>query len=276
MINVIMNYDLRVRQLPYHAYVVTCRADTFRSTICNQTIVQNPHNVLSAKDHLVQHWPQPALIRRDPSRGAVIETMVYMGNAINLWSAFRSHSFEKRLNDTGVTFKINADPSAFHDYSACDLSIAVRDLTESDFFAKPASKLINAWHAGVPALLGPEPAFQALRRSPLDYIEIRSPDDALRAIGYLKRNPEFYREVVENGLNRAREFTVDRIAAQWECLLQGPIAEGYSRWKRRSFFWKRLVRPVQFGSQAVRNVYEKRKYIRQRDHGFRPMSGRHT
>ena len=65
----------------------------------------------------------------------------------------------------------------------------MRDLTESDYFAKPASKLVNAWHAGVPALLGPEPAYQALRMQ-FDYIEIRSPEDAIREVIRLKENPE--------------------------------------------------------------------------------------
>jgi hypothetical protein len=47
----------------------------------------------------------------------------------------------------------------WHDYSTDDLVLAVRDLTEKDALVKPASKLVNAWIAGVPALLGPEPAF---------------------------------------------------------------------------------------------------------------------
>ena len=46
-INVIMNTDLGIRQLSYDSYVVSCRADTFRLTICHHTIVQNPHNLYS-------------------------------------------------------------------------------------------------------------------------------------------------------------------------------------------------------------------------------------
>ena len=164
----------------------------------------------------------------------------------------------------------------FHDYGECDVAIAVRDLTESDYFAKPASKLVNAWHAGVPALLGPEPAYQALRTTPLDYIEITSPDDAIRAIVRLKKEPELYHQMVKNGLLRARQFPVDRIAARWRDVLGGPVAKGFSVWAGRPAIWKRLVRPAMFGAQASRNIYEKRKYRNQRDHGFRPISGRIT
>ena len=98
----------------YHSYVVSCRADTFRPTICHHTIVQNPNNLLSPTDHLVQHWPQPGLIQRDVSRGSRLETIVYMGVNVNLWSAFRDPSFEHKLREIGVAFRINED---FHQVS---------------------------------------------------------------------------------------------------------------------------------------------------------------
>ena len=224
----------------------------------------------------MQHWPQPGLIPRDVSRGASLKTLVYMGNHLNLWSAFRDPTFIERLKEIGVSFRINEDSTRFHDYRDCDATIAVRDLTESDYFAKPASKLVNAWHAGVPALLGPEPAYQALRLTPLDYIEIRSTEEGIGAIVRLKTNPEFFHQVVQNGLNRAREFTIDQIAARWHELLAGPIANGFSQWVGRPIIWKSLVRPALFAQRAVRNIYERQKYILHRDHGFRPISGRHT
>jgi hypothetical protein len=275
-INVVTNYDLGIRQLPYHSYVVSCRADTFRPTICHHTIVQNPRNVASPTDHLVQHWPHPGLIPRDISRGSRLETIVYMGNPINLWSAFRDPSFEHRLREVGVTFRINQDPANLHDYSDCDLVLAIRDLTESDFLAKPASKLVNAWHAEVPALLGPEPAFQASRSTPLDYIEIKSPEEAIREIVPLQQDAELYRRMVENGRVRAEQCTVDRIAARWREVLAGPVAEGFSIWAGRPALWKSVVRPTVFAAQAMLTIHEKRKYVKQRDHGFRPVSGRFT
>lgn len=275
-INVVLNTDLGIRQFAYQSYVVSCRADSFRPTICHHTIVQNPHNVLSSTDHLVQHWPHPGLIPRDISRGSRLKTVGYIGDRLNLWSAFRDPSFEARLHDIDVTFQVNDDPANFHDYRNCDVILAVRDLTESDYFAKPATKLVNAWLAGVPALLGPEPAYQALRTTPLDYIEVRSPQDAIREVTRLKEDPALYSQMVENGLIRARQFTIDRIATRWREVLAGPVSEGFSAWAAHSALWKSLVRPAVFATQAARNVYEKRKYLKQRDHGFRPISGRFT
>jgi hypothetical protein len=275
-INVIMNYDLGIRQLSFQSYVVACRADTFVPTMCHQTIVQNPNNASSPTEHLVHHWPQPGLVTRDISRGARLDTVVYMGHAINLWSQFRSFTFKQTLSDVGVNFRINENSAHFSDYSQCDAVLAIRDLTEADFLAKPASKLVNAWHAGVPALLGPEPAFQSLRKTPFDYIEIRSTDEALRAIEYLKNHPDFFHQMIQNGFNRAQAFTSDRIAARWGELLGGPIAHGFSLWAQRPTIWKVLVRPSLFAGQVARNIYEKQKYLYQRDHGFRPVSGRFT
>jgi hypothetical protein len=275
-INVIMNYDLGIREFSYHSYVVSCRADTFRPTICHQTIVQNAHNVSSPTEHLVHHWPQPGLLPREVSRGSSVESVVYKGNSLNLWQAFRNPSFQSGLEEIGVTFKIHDQTTDFHDFRECDVVLAVRDLTATDYLSKPATKLINAWLSGAPALLGPEPAFQALRKTPLDYIEISSPEEAIGAVRRLKQDPVLYREMVENGRVRAQDFTPDRVVARWHEVLAGPVAEGYSAWVGRSVLWKSLGRRAQFALQATRNIYERRKYIKQRDHGFRPMSGRYT
>lgn len=199
-----------------------------------------------------------------------------MGNSLNIWPAFREPSFESRLQEIGVGFRINESPADFRDYKDCDLVLAVRYLTATDFYAKLASKLVNAWHAGVPVLLGPEPAYQALRTTPLDYLEIRSPDEFIRGVIRLKESPELYRRMVENGFVRASEFTNERIIARWHEVLAGPVAEGFSVWDRRPALWKSLVRPTLFAGQAMQNILEKRKYYRQGDRGFRPMSGRFT
>jgi hypothetical protein len=275
-INVIMNYDLRIKSLAYRGYVISCRADTFRSFICNHTIVQNGFNVMTKTDHLIQHWPQPGLIRRNSSRGVGVRALAYMGGKQNLCSVFREEKFHQELRRLGFEFAFNEDASKFHDYQNCDVVIAVRDLTETDYLAKPASKLINAWHAGVPALLGPEPAFRALKKSELDYIEVKSPHEVISALTRLRSSPQLYRSMIENGFARALDFTPERIAERWHEVLAGPVADGYAYWKRRSHSWKVFARPIIYGFQAGRTTIEKRRYVHQCEHGFRPISGRYT
>jgi hypothetical protein len=259
-INVIMNYDLGIRQLPYSSYVVSCRADTFYPALANHVIVQNPTSVSFRADHFVPHWPQPALIPRSASRGARIEIVGYMGHRSNLWDGFLESKFENELQKLGVTLQINDTAATYHDYSKCDIVIAVRDLTERDYLAKPASKLINAWHAGVPALLGPEPGFRSLRKTELDYIEISSTEQAIGALRRLKSDPALYMQMVENGRHRARDFTKDTVAGRWHEVLSGPVAKGFSAWSNKSVAWKSFVRPTLFVWNAVQNIRERRKY----------------
>jgi len=90
---------------------------------------------------------------------------------------------------------------------------------------KPASKLYNAWRAGVPALLGPEPAFRELRCDPLDYFEVRSVPDVLTAIDRLRADPTLYRRMVDHGRARAVEFSPEAVLAQWADLLWRRVPE---------------------------------------------------
>jgi hypothetical protein len=64
-------------------------------------------------------------------------------------------------------------------------------------------------------LLGKEYAYQELRQSPLDYIEIETIEEAMTAIDQLLEHPILYRDMIDNGLERARAFTPERIAARW-------------------------------------------------------------
>jgi Glycosyl transferases group 1 len=280
-INVMMGTDLGVRSLSYDCYMVLCRNDCYRPRIGSHTIVQNPKNIAGPGDHLIQLWPQPGLISRDPSRGDRVERLIFKGDERNLWEPFRAESFRSSLSDLGLEFRIDGKPDDksrldWHDYRDADLVLAIRDLTETDFDLKPASKLINAWHAGTPALLGPESAYQALRRSELDYVEIRTPDDAIKAANRLSREPGLYRSMVENGRARVREFTVDAVATCWRDVLAGPVADGYRRWSGQPSWQAAFSRPLQYAVRAVFHERERRRYFWERDHGYRPISGRYT
>ena len=118
----------------------------------------------------------------------------------------------------------------WHDYRETDLVLAFRPPggrrhERRGFTGKPASKLYNAWHARVPAILGPDYAYREQRRSPLDYLEIKSPQEAQSAITLLKSNPKFYEAMVDNGVQRANEFTQEKILAQWAEILYGSVPQ---------------------------------------------------
>jgi hypothetical protein len=84
---------------------------------------------------------------------------------------------------------------------------------------KPATKLINAWRAGAPAVLGPEVAYRELRRSELDYLEAASLAEARAAVERLAGDPQLYRAMVDNGHTRARELSFAATTGRWAELL---------------------------------------------------------
>ena len=96
---------------------------------------------------------------------------------------------------------------------------------------KPSTKLVNAWIAGVQALLGPEPGFQDIRQTPLDYFEVKTPVEVLNAIHRLRSQPALYEQMVSNGLKRAGVYRrcpgpeMDRCPRGADRGLLSPLAE---------------------------------------------------
>jgi hypothetical protein len=275
---VVAYHHLFIRDAAFNSYVVACRLDSARPEICEQQTVLNPCNVTSETDHFMPHWPQPLLKPRDRSRGTRVETLDFKGSTINLAEPFRTDEFHQQLKDLGIRLVLDSANAAdksrsqYHywgDYTQSDVVLAVRNLTEYDFTLKPAIKLINAWHAGCPALLGVEPAYRALRQSELDYIEVRTPEEVIAALTRLKNDPDLYNAMVENGFKRAQEYSTDRIAEQWRDLLANPVARGYECWLKQNFLQKRIIRPIQFARRTMRHKQQIQHYFHHRENGVR-------
>ncbi|MDC7223960.1 MAG: hypothetical protein PQJ60_09480 [Spirochaetales bacterium] len=226
-------FFFRERNYNTDSYIVVARGDCSRSPVANYSVVQNRFVKRSRKDIFIPHWPQPGLVKRDRARKNRIERITFKGSEFD--GRFKSEEFLSQLKELGVEFKLDQRDDKGHynwgDYSDCDLVLAVRD-----HFAimKPASKLVNSWRAGVPALLGKEPAYRELRESEYDYIEVTSARDIIEAIRTLKNDPDRYERMVENGLKRAEAYTFDAVSNLWIEAFAGPIYKDYSRWKRRS------------------------------------------
>jgi hypothetical protein len=205
--------------LPYcQCFIVGVRADRPKVFVCDWEIVQNQSLPRSAEQSAIPVWPQPGLIARDPGRGARIERMAYFGRTGTASAWLAEPGFQAALAQLGVQFEIRED--AWFDYSDVDLVLAHRMESPTMLQQKPASKLINAWHAGTPALLGDEPAYRALRRSDLDYIAVDSAQEVLSAVRRLRADPLLFHGMVHNGAVRAADFTVDQVRELWlDCLL---------------------------------------------------------
>src|SRR5436305_598710 len=195
------------------AVLVAARADNRQPLIADFEILQNGTFADGRRRFHIPHWPQPGLLPRDPSRGTAIRRLVYKGFDGNLSPEFRRLEWRQLLAGRGIEWVVDAAPFAgretdaqaidWPDFREADLILAVRPPDRRGATNKPASKLVNAWLAGVPALLGPEIAYRELRRSELDYFEVSSLAQAREAVDRLLGNPDLYQTMVENGRTRA-------------------------------------------------------------------------
>ena len=128
----------------------------------------------------------------------------------------------------------------WNDFSDVDVIVAARHLDGTVTSNRPASKLYNAWLANVPAVLGPEAAFRRERRSELDYIEVKSLDEAIEAVKRLRQDTDLRCRMNENGRLRSYEFHPDRIAAEWIEFFEQVAQPMLRRWRGASQFQRRL------------------------------------
>jgi hypothetical protein len=226
------------------AVLVAARADNRQPLVADFEILQNGHFADGRRRFHIPHWPQPGLLPRDPARGTAIRRLVYKGFDSNLNPEFRRPEWRQLLADRGIEWVVDAAPFAgratdsqaidWPDFREADLILAVRPGDKHRTTNKPASKLVNAWLAGVPALLGPEIAYRELRRSELDYFEVSSLAEARAAVDRLLGDPGLYNAMVENGRARAAGFTAEALLPCWETLLFETIpALVPSPWSRR-------------------------------------------
>jgi hypothetical protein len=246
--------DLRVRAGYYRSFLGYTRADRAASPAAAWQVVQSPAQI-QERSVLIPSWPQPGLLRRDPAR-TQISALGFFGRGGSVPGFFRDPAFLKALAQRGITYTFSE--RNWRDYRSTDVAVALRFDPPIGSSAKPFAKLVNAWFAEVPALLGPEPAFRWLRRSDLDYIEVSSARDILGALDLLQANPGVYQAMVANGIARRAEFTRAAIRTQWLEFIEGQFLPSFARWretkpsKARRFF--------DFGRQLIGQRSERHAY----------------
>jgi hypothetical protein len=208
--------------------LVTVRADFRSADSADFEIVQNGYFADGCRQFFIPLWPQPGLIARNPARGDRVERIAFKGNLDNVLSDLRSDEFKQRLASEGMVYELDAantfdirEPMQqhWHDYSEVDVVLALRPSGSRDHTHKPATKLYNAWIAGTPAILNSDYAYRELRQGPLDYLEASNAEQAFAALCRLKREPELFRAMVENGRRRGAAFSPAALVQQWEHLL---------------------------------------------------------
>jgi len=224
-----------------HIHIVCNHAMTYTKSLTLADRIFLPGKIL----HL-PFPPQIGLIPRDPERKNSFRNICYIGNPKNLDQVYQQKGWEFELQKHGMTMSIISNPCLFADYSHADCILAVRG---PDFpgHNKPCSKLWNAWRAGVPIILGPEPASREVRRSHLDFIEVNSAAEALAALITLRDNLNLRHRMIQNGIERSVECSQARIAQCWTNSLNYEIKGEIDCWHgsplyRRVFYCARHLR----------------------------------
>jgi len=214
---------------------VGVKADFPHSLFAQIHVIQNPYDNIGLKDRLfrriayIPHWPETALISREPGRAETFENLVYYGALENLAQELQTDDWRDFLKSRDLVFH-HAKAGAWHDYSYADATVSIRDFNGEAWNDKPAAKLVNSWIAGVPAIVTPESAYRHLRRGPHDYCEVRTYGELKDTIVTLQGDPGLRGQMVENGKRRAMEFTIPAITSQWIKFIDSQAIPLWDRW----------------------------------------------
>ena len=241
------------RLKPNRILLICLKADGIPYPYAQLHVVQNPLDK-SPRSYYLPHWTQPSLVPRHPERGDRFETIAFFGHEDNLATELQHPDWEKQLHRFGFNWQPilnrnhwNSDrfiDNRSNDYSQVDAVVAVRRFNcrqhHRQYINKPATKLYNAWLAKVPALMGCESAYQAERRSELDYLEVSSVDELLLALKRLQNDLELRRAMVNNGQIRAQAVHPSKVTAQWRSFLSDVAVPAYYRWRNQSSWTQHL------------------------------------
>ncbi len=210
--------------------------------------IEEKRYILPGKRYYLPHWPQPGIIPRNPNRGDRFENIVYFGITYNLAPPLRQNSWYDTVRKLKLDWCVQTQGDRWHDYSEVDAIVAVRSFDPRLTYPwKPATKLYQAWHAGVPAILGTEKAFAAERKSELDYLEVTSVAELVEALKRLRDDSSLRQAMIENGKERAKETQSDVLTRRWCHFLNDIAVPAYyqwchaSSWERQQFFTSRNI-----------------------------------
>lgn len=219
----VFHYDTaRAKHGLFDCFSIVIHVD--RPIVPYADIIVEQRPVADASAYYLPHWVQPGITRRDADRGNRLERVALIGNR-QYHPAFMSDpDFLAQLARLGITL-VALGPEAWTNFQDIDAVVALRPwIAPRVLRTKPPTKLINAWAADTPALLGPEPAYRSLRLNPLDYLEVTGSESVLYALRRLKEAPELYAAMRERCQARADEYAWENIKGKWLDLFAHAVA----------------------------------------------------
>lgn len=224
-------------------FIIGVRAD-FRPFPYGQfEIVQNKKTCGGRRIYL-PHYPQPGLISRDPSRGHMVSNICYTGRLNNLADI---DLLKQELDRVGCALVLK-EYGHWHELLDVDVLIGVRSFSKKPYNDKPASKLINAWLAGIPFIGGFDSAYSQVGTPEKDYLRVLTMTDLVNAVVTLRDDGELYNSMVFKGYQSAKEYTVEKITDRWIEFLSRDVEPAFNRWNQKGKLLKTsaVVRAIGF------------------------------
>jgi len=260
--------------IPHRKQLLVCvLAERYPHDFCQNHILQNPVQeqkfgriirskldefYLGTSHKYLKYWPQPEIIPRSDSRGDMFERVVFMGVENQIDPTLLSVAFRDWMEANGFSWDLVFDKSKWNDYSQVDAVISVRKFGGYRYDNKPASKLVNSWFAGVPALLGEESSFQYEGRQDEDYLEVKNIEDLKQKLLLLKKNVELRKMIIANGFERLQYYDVPAVSLEWKQYLEGSLKDAYIKWinlsKTQCFAYLSMKRILRFRKRVSKRV----------------------
>ncbi len=186
----------------------------------NLHLLQNEKHAQQISNALfVPHWPQPHLQSRNPKRGTRFENVGFFGDFCNCAPELQSEDwFQILRHELGVFFDLRKC-DRWHDYSDIDVVVAIRDFAGLEHLDKPATKLYNAWLAGVPFIGGADSAYACVGNPGKDYLVARSLQEVLAHLKQIKEDLPFRNSLVRHGSAASKHITQEATLLYWKKLV---------------------------------------------------------
>jgi len=231
---------------PPEVFFVGIVADTVPHPAAHLHVVQNFMHAQRLRHSVyMPNWPQPNLLPREPERGQRFERVCFYGDPANLAPEIRDPAWGQSLKEElGLDFVIR-EAKDWSDYRETDCSVAIRDFGISSFLHKPATKLYNAWLAGVPFIGGADSAYEGDGKAGENYLIALQLNRLTLALRRLKEAPLMREQLVTAGRIAARAFSPLAMVGRWKHLLREIVPRRVADWQKRGRVSREIFRITQ-------------------------------
>ncbi len=238
--------DFRV---PEQVFLVGVVADYLADARAHLHLVQNKVHARRLRNSaFMPLWPHPNLLPRDPARLDRFENVCFFGESSNLAPELADTRWQTKLrNELGLSFIVGG-ADRWHDYREADCVVAVRGFGRATYLHKPATKLYNAWLAGVPFIGGMDSAYAVDGEPGRDFLQAARPGELLGHLRRLQEDPTLRKQLVAAGAISGRAFSSEATLHRWKQLLGETVPELAAGWRNKSSSRRRAFSTFQTAS----------------------------